>query len=345
MSSLPSSLKILVTGGCGFIGSNLVRFLISQGHSVLNIDKLTYAGNPTSLSDLEDEPAYRFLKADICDSSAMTGAMAQFQPDAIMHLAAESHVDRSIAGPMDFVRTNVVGTVSLLQAATDYWKASATKDFRFLHVSTDEVYGSLGKDGLFTEKSAYSPRSPYSASKASSDHFVRAWHTTYGLPVILTNCANNYGPYQFPEKLIPVVIVNALLGKPIPVYGNGEHIREWIYVADHVEALLEVVLRGRIGETYGIGGESEMSNIEIVRILCTLLEETGCEPKSGNSFADQITFVDDRPGHDFRYALDPSKIRDELGWTPQQNHHSGLRQTVRWYLDHQSWWEPLLPDS
>lgn len=367
--------KLLVTGGSGFIGSNLVRLALQRGHEVLNIDKLTYAGNPASLRDLEASPHYRFLQADICDAEAMRAAFADFRPDAVMHLAAESHVDRSIDGPMEFVQTNVVGTVTLLQAATEYWRElqesgarsqesetsppqspishlpSPQKSFSFLHVSTDEVYGSLGESGLFTETTPYDPHSPYSASKASSDHFVRAWHDTYGLPVIITNCSNNYGPYQFPEKLIPVVILKALRGEPIPVYGKGENIRDWLYVEDHAEALLTVLEKGTIGQTYNIGGNNEMRNIDLVRLLCRILDECvesgklKAESRKGESFAKQITFVTDRPGHDLRYAIDASKIRDELGWSPRQDHQSGFRKTVRWYLENEAWWKDILDGS
>ncbi len=339
--------RILVTGGAGFIGSNLVRLLVSQGHAVLNVDKLTYAGNPDSLRDLESHPNHHFLQADICDAAAIQAAFAGFQPDAVMHLAAESHVDRSIDGPMDFVKTNVVGTVTLLQTALDYWRGlddSKRASFRFLHVSTDEVYGSLGETGAFTETTAYDPHSPYSASKASSDHFARAWHDTYGLPVLITNCSNNYGPYQFPEKLIPVVILKALRGESIPVYGKGENIRDWLYVEDHAGALLTVLEKGHIGGTYNIGGNNEVKNIDLVRLLCEILDQLRPCP-DGESHTSRITFVTDRPGHDLRYAIDPSKIRDELGWTPRQDHQSGFRRTVGWYLENQTWWEGILNGS
>lgn len=335
-------MRILVTGGAGFIGSNLIRFLVSKGIEVLNLDKLTYAGSLSSLADLEGNPLHRFLKADICDGSAVTEALSSFAPDGIIHLAAESHVDRSIDGPMEFVRTNVMGTATLLQAATTYWKdltGEKKASFRFLHVSTDEVYGSLGPEGMFAEKTPYAPRSPYSASKASSDHFVRAWHETYGLPVILTNCSNNYGPYQFPEKLIPVVILSALRGEPIPVYGTGENVRDWLYVEDNVNALLTVLQKGEIGETYNIGANDEMRNIDLVRLLCRILDE---ELLPSRSFSEQITFVADRPGHDFRYAVDTRKIRSELGWRPVHDRDSGMRSTVRWYLDNRPWWEEIV---
>lgn len=379
-------MKILVTGGAGFIGSNLVRLLVSKGHEVLNIDKLTYAGNPHSLADLEGNPDHRLLQADICDAAAMQAAFTEFQPDWVMHLAAESHVDRSIDGPGDFIQTNIIGTYVLLQAALEYWRAlpeegsrdqatevrdqksegtscftvslpssdlrpPTSSSFRFLHVSTDEVYGSLGETGLFTETTSYDPHSPYSASKASSDHLARAWRDTYGLPVIVTNCSNNYGPFQFPEKLIPVVILKALRGEPIPVYGKGENIRDWLYVEDHAEALLAAVSKGKPGETYNIGGNNEMRNIDLVRLLCRILDEeiekcpdlrsptSDLRPPSSESL---ITFVTDRPGHDLRYAIDATKIKTELGWEPRQDHESGFRKTVAWYLDNQEWWQEIL---
>lgn len=354
-------MKILVTGGSGFIGSNLIHLLISKGHQVLNIDKLTYAGNSSSLRGLEGNSNYYFSQHDICDAGAIDAVFTEFQPDAVMHLAAESHVDRSIDGPMEFVKTNIVGTVTLLQAATTYWRSltnnKTNKDFRFLHVSTDEVYGSLGNDGLFIESTAYDPHSPYSASKAASDHFVRAWHDTYGLPVLITNCSNNYGPYQFPEKLIPVVILKALCGEPIPVYGKGENIRDWLYVEDHAAALLTVLQKGRIGETYNIGGNNEMRNIDLVRLLCRLLDEelahrpnfrakylnsTSALLISDYASESLITFVTDRPGHDLRYAIDASKIKNELGWQPKKDHISTFRNTVKWYLDHEEWWQNIL---
>jgi len=332
-------MRIIVTGGAGFIGSNLVRALLSKGHDVLNFDKLTYAGNLSSLADVEDHPKYRFVRGDICDGFAVRDAIEDFSPDAILHLAAESHVDRSIDAPMDFVQTNVTGTATLLMAATDYWKARRN-NFRFIHVSTDEVYGSLGADGRFSETSFYAPRSPYSASKAASDHFVKAWHETYGLPVIVTHCSNNYGPHQFPEKLIPVVILKALSGMPIPVYGDGANVRDWIYVDDAVEALIAVLLEGKAGETYNIGADAEMRNIDLVRRLCQILDdEIGDGDKSS---ADLITFVADRPGHDFRYALDTTKIRRELGWQPFYDPDEGLRRTVRWYLENRDWWREIL---
>lgn len=351
-SETTRNMKIIVTGGAGFIGSNLVRLLVSKGHHVLNIDKLTYAGNLSSLSDLESNELHTFLKADICDASVIKRAFSEFQPDAVMHLAAESHVDRSIDSPMDFIQTNIVGTYTMLQAAREYISTFnfPLSTFRFLHVSTDEVYGSLGQHGLFMESTPYDPHSPYSASKAASDHLARAWMDTYGLPVIVTNCSNNYGPYQFPEKLIPVVILKALRGEPIPVYGKGENIRDWLYVEDHAEALLTALQKGLPGQTYNIGGNNEMRNIDLVRLLCRILdEEIRNNPKSAihhpqsvESFQDLITFVTDRPGHDLRYAIDASKIKTELGWEPKQDHQSGFRETVRWYLENESWWQDIL---
>lgn len=336
-------MRILITGGAGFIGSALVRHLLNEtDHEVLNLDKLTYAGNLESLASIEGQPRYRFLKADIADSEAVSRALAQFQPDAIMHLAAESHVDRSIDGPAAFIQTNIVGTYALLESTRAYWSsldAERKAAFRFHHISTDEVYGDLhGVDDLFTETTPYAPSSPYSASKAASDHLVRAWHRTYGLPVLLTNCSNNYGPYHFPEKLIPLMILNALEGKPLPVYGDGLQVRDWLFVEDHARALVEVVTRGQVGETYNIGGHNEQKNIEVVRGICTLLEELApAKPAGIARFEDLITHVKDRPGHDLRYAIDAGKIERELGWKPQETFHSGLRKTVQWYLDNLEW--------
>ncbi|MFP4674458.1 MAG: dTDP-glucose 4,6-dehydratase [Opitutales bacterium] len=406
-------MKILVTGGSGFIGTNLVRFLVrEQGETVINLDALTYAGNPESLADLADAPNYVFEHADLCDAGALRSIFDRRRPDAVMHLAAESHVDRSIDGPGAFIQTNVVGTYNLLQASLAYWKAlpkqpatdrrmPTTESFRFLHVSTDEVYGSLGaKDPPFSETTRYDPHSPYSASKAASDHLARAWCDTYGLPVLVTNCSNNYGPFQFPEKLVPVVLLKCLRGEPIPVYGKGENIRDWLYVEDHARALYAVLTRGRVGETYNIGGNNEQRNIDIVRMLCRLMNdevrrnvegqharvgpegttargahlraakerlrgeaseeskqssERGSQDSSSahqpsgisnqeshENYEELITFVTDRPGHDLRYAMDATKIREELGWKPQEDFESGFRKTVQWYLENQEWWERIL---
>ncbi|CAA6680047.1 MULTISPECIES: dTDP-glucose 4,6-dehydratase [unclassified Lentimonas] len=400
--------KILVTGGSGFIGSNLVRLLVGEkGESVINLDKLTYAGNAESLADLEGNPNYTFEQVDLCDAAALNAVFAKHQPDTVMHLAAESHVDRSIDGPGEFIQTNIVGTFNLLQASLAYWRSlpeavrvssssvesdsesessslleletsnsndMKKSDFRFLHVSTDEVYGSLASDAPgFSETHAYDPHSPYSASKAASDHLARSWADTYGLPVLVTNCSNNYGPYQFPEKLIPVVILKCLRGEPIPVYGKGENIRDWLYVTDHAEALYTVVTKGRVGETYNIGGNNERTNLELVQSLCRLMDELHPkdakfesqvasssdaeikdsqleQPQSGSlsnsvSYERLITFVTDRPGHDMRYAIDPTKIRDELGWEPKEDFESGFRKTVKWYLENRQWWESILDGS
>ena len=334
----PEPMNIIVTGGAGFIGIHLVHSLVSRGHRVLNIDKLTYAATPRALEDLADNPGYQLLVADIADGEAMRCAFAGFQPDCIMHLAAESHVDRSIDSADVFIQSNIVGTHRLLEAARHYLQDSpgVSDRFRFVHVSTDEVYGSLDETGAFTESSVYDPRSPYSASKAASDHLVLAWHHTYGLPVILTHCSNNYGPWQFPEKLIPKTILNALHGKAIPVYGRGENVRDWIHVDDHIEALMLVATQGRIGETYNIGGHNEWRNIDLVRLICEIMDEL--EPrKDGKSYSEQITFVTDRLGHDMRYAINTAKIRAEIGWAPRQDHHAGLMHTIQWYLDHRDW--------
>jgi dTDP-glucose 4,6-dehydratase len=337
-------MNLLVTGGAGFIGSNLVHLLVQQEHTVLNLDKLTYAGNLHSLADLATNQRHRFVRADITDVTAVRDAFASFQPEAVLHLAAESHVDRSIDGPATFVQTNLVGTYVLLQCALDYFKTlppPRRERFRFLHVSTDEVFGSLGPTGLFNENSGYDPHSPYSATKAGSDHLARAWFYTFGLPVLVTNCSNNYGPCQFPEKLIPMVILRALRGDSIPVYGPGLNVRDWLYVGDHAEALLTLVLKGQPGQSYNIGGNNEQRNIDLVRLLCSLLDEL--RPRSdGRRYADQITLVPDRPGHDLRYAIDSSKIRRELGWVPRHDQNSGFRRTVQWYLDNQPWWQRIL---
>ena len=338
-------MRILVTGGAGFIGSNLIRLLLTEkGESVVNLDKLSYAGNLESLTDLADHPKYCFEQVDLCDSTALQRVFQKHQPQAVMHLAAESHVDRSIDGPGEFIQSNIVGTFNLLQATLAYWQKLPTEtkaDFRFLHVSTDEVFGSLGEEGLFSETTPYDPHSPYSASKAASDHLARAWGDTYGLPILVTNCSNNYGPYQFPEKLIPVVILKCLRGEPIPVYGKGENIRDWLYVNDHAQALHTVLTHGRVGETYNIGGNNERTNIDLVRLQCNLLDEL--QPrKDGKSYAEQITFVTDRPGHDLRDAIDANKIRDELGWKPVEDFSSGFRKTVEWYLGNTVWCQRIL---
>ena len=337
--------KILVTGGAGFIGSAVVRHLISKLNcSVVNVDKLTYAGNLSSLSLVDQNPLYSFERADINDQTAITAILDQHQPDAIMHLAAESHVDRSIDGPSDFIQTNIVGTYSLLECARTYWSqlSRGKKDsFRLHHISTDEVFGSLGETGSFTEETAYDPRSPYSASKASSDHLVRAWHETFGLPVVLSNCSNNYGPYHFPEKLIPLIIIKALKKDKLPVYGKGDNIRDWLYVDDHAHALCKILFEGRTGENYNVGGNAEVSNLDVVRSICRLLDELS--PMSNMSkHEERIEFVLDRPGHDFRYAIDSTKIRNELGWRPIETFETGLRRTVEWYLSNSDWWKPIL---
>ena len=337
-------MKILVTGGAGFIGSAVVRLAIARGHSVINVDAITYAACLENVASVAVHPNYMFEQVDIRDRAALEGVFAKHTPDAVMHLAAESHVDRSIDGPADFVETNVNGTFNMLEAARSYWQVRGKpKGFRFHHISTDEVFGSLGPTGMFTEDTPYDPRSPYSASKASSDHLVRAWHETYGLPVVLTNCSNNYGPYHFPEKLIPVVILNALAGKPLPIYGDGANIRDWLYVEDHADALLLVLEQGELGRSYNIGGENERTNLELVKTLCEILDRL--QPRDDGSYADLITFVTDRPGHDARYAIDPSRIRDELGWRPSLTVEEGLEKTVQWYLDNASWWKPLLDRS
>ena len=338
--------RILVTGGAGFIGSAVVRQLLAETDSVvINLDKLTYAANLASLPGAEDHPRYAFEKADICDGEALRPIFARHRPTAVMHLAAESHVDRSIDGPGEFIQTNLVGTFRLLEAARGYWQTLPEADragFRFHHVSTDEVFGSLGAEGFFRETTAYAPNSPYSASKAGSDHLVRAWHETYGLPVVVTNCSNNYGPYHFPEKLIPLMIIKGLRGEPMPVYGKGDNVRDWLYVEDHARALRLVLERGRLGETYCIGGNSERTNLAVVRALCALLDELHPE---GAPHERLITFVTDRPGHDQRYAIDAGKIMAELGWRPRETFETGLRRTVAWYLSNRSWWQAVIDGS
>ncbi len=332
-------MKILVTGGAGFIGSAVVRHAVRQGHAVVNLDKLTYAGNLANVAEVASSPLYAFEQADICDRPAIDRILARHRPDAIMHLAAESHVDRSIDGPAAFIRTNIEGTYTMLEAARAYWTAQGRPEtFRFHHISTDEVFGTLGPTGLFTEDTPYAPNSPYSASKAASDHLVRAWHETYGLPVVMTNCSNNYGPYHFPEKLIPVVILRALSGAPIPVYGQGLNVRDWLFVEDHARALLLVVEKGAVGRSYNIVGNNAATNMDLVQKLCEILDER----RPGNRpYADQITHVADRPGHDLRYAIDASRIRDELGWQPSVTLDEGLAQTVDWFLEHEDWWRAL----
>ena len=332
-------MKVLVTGGAGFIGSAVVRLAISRGYEVVNLDALTYAACLENVASVADSPLYAFEQVNICNPDALESVFTRHAPDAVMHLAAESHVDRSIDGPGAFIETNVTGTYHLLQAARAYWdQVGRPETFRFHHISTDEVYGSLGAEGQFTETTPYAPNSPYSASKAASDHLVRAWQETYGLPTVMTNCSNNYGPYHFPEKLVPVVILNALAGRAIPVYGAGENVRDWLYVEDHADALLLVLRKGQIGRSYNIGGENEARNIDLVRMICAILDRL--RPAT-RPFSEQIEFVTDRPGHDLRYAIDPSRIRDELGWRPSVTVEQGLEKTVQWYLDNETWWRAL----
>lgn len=333
-------MRLLVTGGAGFIGSAVIRLAIERGVNILNLDSLTYAANLENIGDAAQSELYAFEQADIRDRAALDRIFADYKPDVIMHLAAESHVDRSIDGPAEFIDTNIVGTYNMIEAARSYWEGAGKPDsFRFHHVSTDEVYGTLGDTGLFHETTAYSPNSPYSASKAASDHLVRAWGETYGMPFVLTNCSNNYGPYQFPEKLIPVVIINAISGKDIPVYGEGLNVRDWLYVEDHADALLRVIDKGVNKRTYNIGGNNEARNIDLVTIICSILDELVSADKP---YAEQITYVRDRPGHDMRYAIDASRIENELGWRPSVTLEQGMRKTVQWYLDNESWWRPLM---
>lgn len=332
-------MKLLITGGAGFIGSAVVRLAIAQGHEVVVLDALTYAACLDNLAPVSGSDKYRFVEGDICDRALLDQVLGDHRPEAVMHLAAESHVDRSIDGPGAFIETNITGTYMLLEAARCYWRDSSKSDsFRFHHISTDEVFGSLGKTGYFTEETSYAPNSPYAASKAASDHLVRAWHETYGLPVVLSNCSNNYGPYHFPEKLIPVIIINALAGKPLPIYGNGENVRDWLYVEDHADALLTVLTKGKIGRSYNIGGENEATNIDIVREICAILDRLR---PAARPYFELVNFVADRPGHDLRYAIDPTRIRTELGWRPAITLTQGLEKTVRWYLDNEDWWKAL----
>jgi len=340
-------MRILVTGGAGFIGSALARHLIGHtGHEVLVVDKLTYAGNLASLDSVRHHPRYHFSRTDICDQAAITELFTDFSPDSVMHLAAESHVDRSIDAPGEFISTNIIGTYVLLEASLAHWRQQGTrrKDFRFLHVSTDEVYGALTGEGRFTEETAYDPRSPYSATKAASDHLVRAWHHTFGLPILLTNCSNNYGPHQFPEKLIPMMIIKGLAGKPMPVYGRGLEVRDWLFVEDHARALTLVLENGRIGQTYAIGGDAERSNIAVVRSICDALDRF-VPFRDVSSHHELISFVPDRPGHDFRYAINFTKLNTELGWSPERLFEQGLLSTVKWYIKNRAWWEPLLTEE
>ena len=347
--------RVIVTGGAGFIGSAVCRHLVrDRGVAVLNLDKLTYAGVPESLAEIEDNELYHFAKVDVCGKEAVSKALQEFQPDAVMHLAAESHVDRSIDGPAAFMETNIMGTYTMLECAREYWMSlpetveeqkrsaeggSLKADFRFHHISTDEVYGSLGAEGLFEETPSYDPRSPYSASKASSDHLVMAWFHTYGLPVVITNCSNNYGPYHFPEKLIPLVTLNALDEQPLPIYGKGDNIRDWLYVEDHAKALVTVVEKGELGETYNVGGRNERTNLQVVETICEILDEL--QPRKEGLYKDLITFVADRPGHDARYAIDATKLETELGWRAEENFDTGIKKTIQWYLDNDWWWKPL----
>lgn len=342
-----AAMKVFVTGGAGFIGSEVVRQMVADGYHVINFDKLTYAGNLESLKSVADKNNYEFIQADICDSAAVKAAFEKHQPDAIMHLAAESHVDRSISGPRAFIDTNIIGTYTLLDVARHYWqnlKGDKQAKFRFQHISTDEVYGTLGETGFFTEETPYQPNSPYSASKASSDHLVRAWHHTYHMPVVTTNCSNNYGPFHFPEKLIPLMIINSIQGKRLPVYGKGNNVRDWLYVGDHAEALKLVLEKGKVGETYNVGGMCELKNIDVVQKLTRILDELLPESKF-RPHANLIEYVTDRAGHDFRYAIDCSKITRELGWKPKENFESGLTKTIEWYLENEGWWRRILDGS
>ena len=334
--------SIIVTGGLGFIGSNFIRILLNENlcDSVLNVDRQTYAGNPENLIEFEKDSRYQFLKADIGDTVKVESAISEFGPTSIINFAAESHVDRSIEGPAEFIQTNVVGTLNLLEQSRIFINKTNNDNFRFLHVSTDEVYGSLGDDGKFLETTPYDPSSPYSASKAGSDHLVRAWNRTFGLPTLITNCSNNYGSYQFPEKLVPLMIINCLQGNPLPVYGKGVNVRDWLFVGDHCDAIHTVLAKGEMGETYNIGGNNEIKNIDVVTIICSFLDEISPR-KNGSSYSDLITFVKDRPGHDFRYAIDAGKIQNDLGWSPNESFETGIRKTIHWYLDNQNWWKAI----
>lgn len=338
-------MKLLITGGAGFIGSAVIRLLVRETDtSIVNVDKMTYAASPAALAEVAGSPRYALEKVDICDGPALQKVFERYQPDAVMHLAAETHVDRSIDNPAAFIQTNLVGTYTLLEVATAHWRGLSPerqKSFRFHHVSTDEVYGTLGEEGYFTETTPYQPNSPYSASKAGSDHLVRAWHHTFGLPVVTTNCSNNYGPFQFPEKLIPLMVINGLLHRPLPVYGQGTNVRDWLYVEDHARALWTVLQRGRLGETYNVGGNNEKRNIDVVHTICDVLDQLTPSPR-GIRRRELINFVQDRPGHDLRYAIDASKLKDELGWEPQEDSESGFRKTVAWYVENRGWWEDIL---
>ena len=334
-------MKLLITGGCGFIGSNFIlNQLRSTSNTIFNVDKLTYSGNLTNLKSLDENKNYQFIQGDIIDSKLIKDIIFDYKPNRLIHFAAESHVDRSIDSPMPFIQTNIVGTANLLDISYNYWLKNQNSDFRFIHISTDEVYGSLGKTGFFDEKTPYNPKSPYSSSKASSDHLVRAWHSTYNLPINITNCSNNYGPFQFPEKLVPLIIINSIDEKPLPIYGKGDNVRDWLFVNDHCNAINQVMHNGRIGETYNIGGINELSNLEIVNQICKALDKK--KPRRNDmKYSELITFVDDRPGHDFRYAINPNKIQNELGWSPKESYKTGLNKTIDWYLENESWWREI----
>ncbi len=338
-------MKLLITGGCGFIGSNFIlNQLRSTSNTIFNVDKLTYSGNLTNLKSLDKNKRYQFIQGDIIDSKLIKDIIFDYKPNRLIHFAAESHVDRSIDSPMPFIHTNIVGTANLLDISYNYWSKNQNSDFRFIHISTDEVYGSLGKTGFFDEKTPCNPKSPYSSSKASSDHLVRAWHSTYNLPVNITNCSNNYGPFQFPEKLVPLIIINSIDEKPLPIYGKGDNVRDWLFVNDHCTAINQVMHNGRIGETYNIGGINELSNLEIVNQICNALDKKRPR-RNGMKYSELITYVDDRPGHDFRYAINPDKIQNELGWSPKESYKTGLNKTIDWYLENESWWREIQSKS